>query len=88
MCYLNISSSLIRFKRALGDLQEHLEERELRGEGQRKSDTRHCDLRGLFGSGRAWAGRTCQQMGICNVCQTCCYPRDGEMGKLGGAVQC
>lgn len=48
MCYLNISSSLIRFKRALGDLQEHLEERELRGEGQRKSDTRHCDLRGFL----------------------------------------
>lgn len=55
----SISSDLIRFKCVLGDLREH----GLGGEGQRKAGDGHPDLNGLFGSSRAWPGRTCQRLG-------------------------
>lgn len=82
MYCLNISSNLISFKCALVGLQEHLEECELRGEGQRKSDNRHCDLRGHFGSSRAWPGRTHQQMGNRQCVQDTLLSREGGRGKL------
>lgn len=59
MFSLSVSSNLIRFKRMLGDLWEH----GLRGEGWKKADDRHPDLKGFFGSSRAWPGRTCQWPG-------------------------
>lgn len=78
MCCLNISSNLIRFKCVLGGHQEHLEEHELRGEGQQ-----------VLWPGRAfWLQQSVvrqdlPQMGNLQCVQDTALP---GMGKLGSAV--